>query len=72
MREESQKKPFDNTVSKITGPPPICPKCEHGLRFMYARSRTEDEVWFCPGDEIIFTVKITTTCNVNILKKLDE
>ena len=68
---KEKEKPFDNSISKTTKKV-RCPSCKTNLIFMYARKRTEDEIWLCKECEIIISVKIDILVSTHILKEHNE
>ena len=68
---QEKEKPFDNSISKTTKKV-RCPSCKTNLIFMYARKRTEDEIWLCKECEIIISVKIDILVSTHILKEHNE
>ncbi len=77
-KQKEKSKPFDNSISGITFLNKICcqkeeiqcPDCPTNLIFMYARKRTEDEIWMCKTCETVLIVRAEVKIYIRLLKEL--
>ena len=69
---------FDNSISGIIVVQKVynqkeeihCPDCKTNLIFMYARKRTEDEIWMCKTCETVLIVRAEVKIYIRLLKEL--
>ena len=77
-KKKNKSEPFDNSISKIsqimdmTSKPIPCPYCGKTLQFMYARKKTEDEIFFCSPCQIIVSIKIEINIITSLMNNLND
>lgn len=77
-KQKKKSESFDNSISGIMFVNKMCnqkeeihcPDCKTNLIFMYARKRTEDEIWACKTCETVLIVGAEVKIYVRLLKEL--